>query len=577
MVRAMSESAPSGGLTGFGKFVVFLVVVACLGAAWWFGFREEPAPVQPTQPPTAQDPVAAKPVQPAPVPAADAPPPEGLMPAPDATPVMPPPQPYQPQNGVVEIDISEYAGYAGLIVANNGLAPNPDSPLAKAMGFQVKLTKGEGELWDQLVAGRFAASATTVDVLAVLGRGYAVAVPLQLAWSRGADGIVVQSGIGSVNALRGRTVAVSGFNESEFLMRYLAQEAGIPVQPLAGLEVAPRPDAIGLVYGADIDAVADAFAAEVAAGRPRLAGFVGWAPKTEEVVAGSGGKARMLVTNRNLLVIADVLAVNKGFAAANPNAVQGLVRAVLEANRQIRARPDSAHALLKAAFGWDEAQSRAELARVHFCNLPENLAFFAGTIDSAGSYAGIYQSAVLAYGAGLIPNPADGERFLELAHLKALDAAGFAKGETVAIAPIRSSGKSAIEGSPLLSKDIRFEYEVNSANLDTADENNRKNLAAIKGYLQVSPGSMVLLRGHVDGSNVENFRRQGGESLVRSMALKAMQLSKDRAASVRKALVEGHGVDPARIETVGRGWEEPLAGAGQDAQRRVEVQWFALE
>ncbi|MBN8526906.1 MAG: OmpA family protein [Planctomycetes bacterium] len=570
----MPDNAPQPGLTGFGKFFVFLVVVGCLAAAGWYMFGKPAAPT-----PTGTDASGAPPT-PAPqadTPTEDAPPPEGLIPAATRAPAMPPAQAYQPQGGIVEIDISEYAGYAGLIVANNGLAPTPDSPLAKAVGFQVKLTKGEGELWDQLVSGRFAASATTVDVLAVLGRGYAVTVPLQLAWSRGADGIVVQSGIGSVNALKGRTVAVAPFNESEFLLRYLAQEAGIAVQPLDGLSTVPRPDAIGMVYGEDIDQVADAFAAETAAGRKRLAGFVGWAPKTEEVVQGSGGKARMLVTNRNLLVVADVLAVNRGFASANPAAVQGLVRGVLEGNRAVRAEPSRAYPLLKQAFGWDEAQAKAELARVHFCNLPENLAFFAGTIDSAGSYNGIYQSSVLAYGPQLVPDPVDGERFLDLAPLKALDAAGFAKGETVAIAPIRSGGKSAIEGSPLLSKDIRFLYEPNSADLDMKDAGNLKNLAAIKGYLTVSPGSMVLLRGHVDGSRIAEFRDKGGESLVRSMALKAMELSKNRAASVRKALVEGQGIPAERIETVGRGWEEPLPNADGDAQRRVEVQWFALE
>lgn len=567
-----NESAP--GLTGFGKFLIFLVIVGCIAAAGWFLFGKDAA----APAPDGSGPTPVKVVAPDAAPAEDAPPPEGLIPAATKAPAMPPPQTYAPQGGVIEIDISEYAGYAGLIAANNGLAPNPDSILAKAVGFQVKLTKGEGELWDQLVAGRYAASATTVDVLGVLGRGYAVTVPLQLAWSRGADGIVVQNGIGSVNALKGRTVAVSAFNESEFLLRYLAQEAGIAVQPLDGLGTVPRPDAIGMVYGEDIDKVADAFAAETAAGRKRLAGFVAWAPKTEEVVQASGGKARMLATNKNLLVIADVLAVNRGFAQANPQAVKGLVRGVLEGNRLVRNSPERAFPLLKAAFGWDEAQCRIELARVHLCNLPENLAFFAGTIDSAGSYNGIYQSSVLAYGAQLVPDPVDGERFLDLAHLKALDGEGFAKGEAVAIAPIKSGGRNAIEGgNALLSKDVRFLYEPNSAELDMKDPGNLKNLAGIKGYLTVSPGSMVLLRGHVDGSRIEEFKSSGGTALVQKMALKAMELSKQRAASVRKALIETQGIDAARIETVGRGWEEPLANAEPEAQRRVEVQWFALE
>ena len=42
---------------------------------------------------------------------------------------------YQPKDDIVDVDISEYAGYAGLIAANGGLAPNPDSFFAKNYGF----------------------------------------------------------------------------------------------------------------------------------------------------------------------------------------------------------------------------------------------------------------------------------------------------------------------------------------------------------------------------------------------------------------------------------------------------------
>jgi hypothetical protein len=35
-----------------------------------------------------------------------------------------------------------------------------------------------------------------------------------------------------------------------------------------------------------------------------------------EVVSGSGGKAHVLTTNRNLLIVADVLIVHRGFARA---------------------------------------------------------------------------------------------------------------------------------------------------------------------------------------------------------------------------------------------------------------------
>lgn len=75
---------------------------------------------------------------------------------------------------------------------------------------------------------------------------------------------------------------------------------------------------------------------------------------------------------------------------------------------------------------------------------------------------------------------------------------------------------------------------------------------------------------------IAEFRKQGGEAFVRQMALKAMELSKNRAAEIKRALVETRGCDAARIETVGRGWEEP-AGAEPEKNRRVEGQWFTVE
>jgi NitT/TauT family transport system substrate-binding protein len=209
-------------------------------------------------------------------------------------------------------------------------------------------------------------------------------------------------------------------------------------------------------------------------------------------------------------------------------------------------------------------------------NLPENLAFFNGTIDAAGSFSGIFQSSVLAYGS-LIRNPVDAERFADLTQLQALQSAGKYADQKVAIAPIRTTARGELEGDPLLSKDIRFFFEPNSAVLDDTAKENQDFLDSIKKFLQVSPGSMVLLRGHVDNARIDEFRREGGEELVKTMALKAMELSKQRADTVRTALLKKHPeIDAKRIEVVGRGWEEP-AGPDSNLNRRVEVQWFTLE
>jgi NitT/TauT family transport system substrate-binding protein len=516
----------------------------------------------------------------APAPAADVAVPEGEVPEPiepvTGTPVLEAPAPYVPKDGVLEIDLSEYAGYGGLIVANGGLEPNPDSIFAKQYGFRVKLTVSESETWSKLNNGRLAAIATTADALAVLGRQFEAIVPVQIGFSRGADMVVVDRGITSINQLAGKTLAASQFNESEFFIRYLADEAGVPIKVLRDLDARPSATELGLVFYEDAFVACDAYAHELASSRPRLNGCVGWTPRTEEVVAASNGRAKVLVSNRNLLVIADVLAVNKGFAQANPRMVTGLVHGVLEGNRLLRDQPAQHIGVVARAFGWSEDEAGQELARVHLSNLPENRAFFAGTIDAAGSFNGIFQSSVLVYGP-IIKNPTDPQRFADTRALEELAAKNLFANQTIAIAPIRTGAQVALEGDPLLKKDIRFFFEPNSAVLDREAPQNLEYLDTIKRFLQVSPGSMTLLRGHVDDAKVPEFRQQGGEGLVKNMALKAMELSRQRAQAVRDALLARHpGIDAGRIETVGRGWEEP-AGTDSDLNRRVEVQWFTLE
>jgi NitT/TauT family transport system substrate-binding protein len=483
---------------------------------------------------------------------------------------------YLPKDNTIDVELSEYAGYAGLLVANGGLDPSTNSLFFKKHGFKVRLKLSEEESWPALNSGKMAASATTVDVLAVYGKQFQVVVPAQIGFSRGADGVVVRSEVKRINALKGKTLAASQFTEAEFFIRYLAAEAGLPIHPLRDLNEPPAPDALNLVFCKDAFAAGDFFLRELKAGRTRMAGCVTWAPKTTEVAEQSGGKAHVLATSLNLLVIADILVANKGFAQQHTNIMAGLVEGLLEGNRLVRDEPDAHLDVIARAFKWERAQAKAELAKVHLSNLPENLAFFSGSIDAAGSYGGIYQSAVYSYGNQLIREPVDADRFVDLRHLKALEQSGAFRDQKIAIKPIRASSTAPVEGDPLLSKDIRFLFEANSATLDLNSQENLQHLDVIKKLLQVSPGSLVLLRGHVDHSKVEEFRKTGGETYVRTMALRAMELSKNRAGEIKRLLVERHRLDPARIDIVGRGWEESL-GTDGDKNRRVEVQWFMLE
>ena len=140
----------------------------------------------------------------------------------------------------------------------------------------------------------------------------------------------------------------------------------------------------------------------------------------------------------------------------------------------------------------------------------------------------------------------------------------------------RAEGRTqAIEDNPLLSKNIRFYFLPNSSELDMSKAENLSNLDSIRELMRVSPGSLIVLRGHVDNAKVEEFRR-AGESVLRSRTLAADQLSKERANEVMKRLLERNPqVEKSRLEAVGVGWNEPIGTS--DENRRVEVQWFLVE
>lgn len=490
-------------------------------------------------------------------------------------PPLPPAAPYQPKDNLIEIELSEYAGYAGLIVANGGLEPSENSEFFKKGGFKVKITMSEREGRTALQAGQIAALATTVDVLPVYGRSFQVVTPVQIGFSRGADGLVVRREFSRINHLKGRVLASAQFTEADYFIRFLARKAGLGIHPLPGLKERPDPDQLNLVYCQDAFSAGDLFLEDLREGGNLLAGCVTWAPKTTQVAQQSQDRAAILVTSQNLLIVADILVVNQGFARQHPDKVAALVAGLLEGNRQVRDHQHSCLDLIAKTFGWDLEKTKAELAKVHFSNLPENQAFFSGSMDSVTSFATIYRSAVLAYGGEFVQDPGDGSHFLDLKHLAALEQSGAFTGQAVAIVPI-GRAPSPTSKNPLLSVDIRFQFEPNNFTLRLDLPENLRNLEAIHEMLQVSPGSIILLRGHVDNAMIGEFRKKGGDAFVRQMSLRAVELSKHRALEIKRLLVERYEIDHARLKTAGLGWEAPL-GADHESNRRVEAQWFTVE
>jgi len=199
------------------------------------------------------------------------------------------------------------------------------------------------------------------------------------------------------------------------------------------------------------------------------------------------------------------------------------------------------------------------------------MASFGGAADAAGSFSSISQPSLYAYST-FVKHNVGPDRFINTKPLESVRDR-YAK-QVANIEPIRTTQNAGIEGSPLLSRNVRFLFEPNSYQLQDSAQNS-KYYADTKRLLDVSPGSTVLLRGHVDNAQIEDFRKKGGDALVRRMGLSAVQLSRDRANAVKGKLMKDYGIGADRIEIVGRGWDEPIGTS--DENRRVEVYWFTVE
>src|SRR5688572_29792658 len=115
-------------MTTRGKIILTLVILAVVGVGgWkWWGKLSGQKPLvthsSSTAPAGAHD-SGATPTAPPSAGAAPAAAKVALAESLTEVTKLAPPGVYQPKDNIVEIELSEYAGYAGLIVANGGLAP----------------------------------------------------------------------------------------------------------------------------------------------------------------------------------------------------------------------------------------------------------------------------------------------------------------------------------------------------------------------------------------------------------------------------------------------------------------------
>lgn len=486
---------------------------------------------------------------------------------------------------LVRIPLDTWGGYAALFAANGGAAPNKDSSFYKNGKFAVELAREESAQvqMNGFASGRWPLIWASMDGLPLLYdalKSDKRVVPQVVGlfdWSVGGDGILVRDFVKTPQELKGATILTSSPSPwSFFLLWYLAQ-----------LDISPRD--VKVVHVDDGPAALKTFR-----DNKGIAAWVTWTPfLTDAVEEGNPGYiagTRLLITSRDAnQLIADVVVARNDFAREKPELVAGLVAGMLDGYEILKKNPETAYAAMASFYklAGGSAEARGLLDEVHLANLPESTMFF-DPENPIGASKLFFLAQEYYKLLGILPPEAsyEAERVVNTAGLKAAAKSGRFAGQKNLIQD-SFNRKAALDINDLenqrlvLEKDIRLYFEAQRLEFDpdAPSEEIRQNMRLL-GKIAEQMGflgtTMVKLVGHLDTSRVESFREQGQQAFVEASA-QAKLISKRRAEFVKKLLIQRFKVDPERVITEGRGWDQPVDVNAPDANRRVAVQFLSFE
>ena len=227
------------------------------------------------------------------------------------------------------------------------------------------------------------------------------------------------------------------------------------------------------------------------------------------------------------------------------------------------------------------------LKDVHIANFPESKMFF-----DDGNPIGAHKIFLLAQEyykqLGSLPATAsyDAERVLGNKIIQGIDKKGLFASQKNLIAD--SFNKKASfdiadleEQRVVLTNDVQLYFEAQKLDFSLASDSaeSKENIALLNKVAEQTKflaTTVMKLVGHLDTAKVADFKARGNQAFIEASA-QAKLISKKRAEFVKKVLVEKYGIDPQRIFTEGKGWDEPIDASDPAKNRRVEVRFISLE
>ncbi len=455
------------------------------------------------------------------------------------------------ESNEVRVRVNIWVGCVPGLVANGGLDTLAGSIYAeKGLKVSFKIIDDWTEGAAALATGNVDVMLTTDDVWAkdyaqFQDKKFSSHAFAMVDWSRGADGVIGRQGINSIEDLAGKTIAFAPYTPSHFLLWNGMKSSGLSTEQRT--EVFSK-----AVHTKDGIEPATLFAQQ------KVDAAVAWDPDMSDAVSKRAGAKKIYDTRIANRLIADILVVSDSFSARSPQTMRKFTEGWLEGVEFIKAQPTRAYTLIGTIkdFNIPTDLAKSMLEGVKLADYAESIAFF-GKPGENSDYANIFQMAQEMYREErLIKRRFESEATLDRRYLNALSGR-FSSTSSEAPIEYKAPPKGA---TPIATQHRSIYFEPNSANMGL---DSRAVVDEIASFMRAYENTVVDIEGNTDSTG--------------SRALN-MQLSKDRAETVKQYLVAKHKFPANRMRTAGNGPDKPVENnatpEGREKNRRTDIKVY---
>jgi ABC-type nitrate/sulfonate/bicarbonate transport system substrate-binding protein len=493
---------------------------------------------------------------------------------------------YKPlENETVRFALNVWAGWSPIILANNGFKAGKvwQAPGGKPFKIELVLIDNPVTMRDAYAAGEVHIGWATLDMIPLFLEGLVdrtgapkdsrvmPRVFQQVDFSNGGDGIVVREGIKTVRDLAGKKLVLAQNSPSQFFALNMLVAGGL------------QPGDIDMVYTEDAFQAAAAFNAQ-----KDLAGCVSWAPDIYNLEKAKGN--RMLVTTQTAnRLIADVWFARADFAKDHPDKIEAIVRGIFDAMESLKTETSRAKAaeLMAAGYNIPATDTLAMLGDAHSTNWAENYQFFINRNNPANFERIWKQSYYLYRRVGAISNPpVPFDQVMDFSVIQKLGSEPkYAETKDEYAKPLAPKTLSQIraENEEILTNTVVIHFFPNSWDLrkrivrridgreveEPYDPTVDLVLDEVGALAKQFGNARIVIEGHTDGS----MKGSVPAAMVK-------ELSRERAGSVKAALVDKFEFDQNRFAVDGAGWDRPADPEQPNdhaKNRRVEIKVYSAE